>query len=333
MPLLSVQDVSKRFKDVIAVDRISFDVPEGKFISLLGPSGCGKTTTLRMIAGLETVSSGRIILEGKDVTHEPPFRRNTGMVFQNYALFPHMNVYDNIAFGLKMRNVKDSQINERVANVLELVHLSGFERRKPNQLSGGQQQRIALARALVIEPALLLLDEPLSNLDAKLREEMRIEIRLIQQQIGVTTVFVTHDQEEALTLSDTVIVMENGRIVEIGTPIDIYQQPRSEFTAEFIGHANLLYGEVTAVAGNTVEITSDGGIRIRALRQSETDIGDRVLVVIKQERIRLEKADQPLAEGGNFIPAKLKIMNFLGPNIHYICQAGPHEMQVRRPNV
>jgi len=263
-----------------AVDRLDLSIGRGEFVALLGPSGCGKTTTLRMVAGLIEPTSGRILLAGEDLTAKPVHRRNIGMVFQNYALFPHMSVADNVAFGLEMRGVPSSDIKGRVAEALALVRLSGYEVRRPKALSGGQQQRVALARALVIRPDLLLLDEPLSNLDAKLREEMRGEIREIQRRLGITTIFVTHDQTEALALADRIAVMEKGRLAQLGTPEEIYEKPASPFVARFVGRINAL----SAAAGG------DGRLRIggQPIPVGETrPAGARVTVMVRPQHIAL----------------------------------------------
>ena len=232
-----------------AVDQLDLDIARGELVGLLGPSGCGKTTTLRMVAGLISPTAGQILLAGRDLTAVPTHRRNIGMVFQNYALFPHMTVADNVAFGLQMRGVPRSEIRTRVGEALALVRLGGFEQRKPRALSGGQQQRVALARALVIRPDLLLLDEPLSNLDAKLREEMRDEIREIQQRLAITTVFVTHDQTEALTLCDRIAVIDRGRLMQFGAPEAVYERPATPFVARFVGRINALPGRLETVGG------------------------------------------------------------------------------------
>ncbi|MBM3548564.1 MAG: ABC transporter ATP-binding protein [Alphaproteobacteria bacterium] len=263
-----------------AVDRLDLDIGRGEFVALLGPSGCGKTTTLRMVAGLVEPTGGRIRLGGEDLTAKSVHRRNIGMVFQNYALFPHMSVADNVAFGLEMRGVAGSEVKGRVAEALSLVRLSGYEARRPKALSGGQQQRVALARALVIRPDLLLLDEPLSNLDAKLREEMRSEIREIQRRLGITTVFVTHDQTEALALADRIAVMERGRLAQLGTPEAIYETPASPFVARFVGRINSL----AADAGD------DGGLRIggQPIPVGETrPAGTRVTVMVRPQHVAL----------------------------------------------
>ncbi|RLF25672.1 MAG: ABC transporter ATP-binding protein, partial [Thermoprotei archaeon] len=244
MVSVKLVEVTKRFGDFVAVDHISFHVREGEFFTLLGPSGCGKTTTLRLIAGFYKPDEGEIYFDNKLVNDLPPWKRNIGMVFQNYALWPHMNVWDNIAYGLKVRKIPRREIEKRVKEAIRLVGLEGLEKRKPSQLSGGQQQRVALARALVIEPQVLLLDEPLSNLDAKVRAQLRVEIRKLQKKLKITTIYVTHDQEEALSISDRVAVMSHGRILQIGTPREVYENPSSRFIADFIGMSNFIEGTV-----------------------------------------------------------------------------------------
>ena len=239
---LSLKSLRKQYTDFIAVHDLTLDVPGGELVALLGPSGCGKTTTLRMIAGLAAATSGRVIVGGKDITAEPPYSRDMGVVFQTYALFPHMTVARNVAFGLEMRGVEAGDLSRRVKEAINLVRLSGMEQRRPRELSGGQQQRVALARALVIQPSILLFDEPLSNLDAKLRDEMRTEIRDIQQRLGITAVFVTHDQAEALAMCDQVAVMNAGRLEQLGTPFDLYERPANPFVASFVGRINRVPG-------------------------------------------------------------------------------------------
>ncbi|MEM3514100.1 MAG: ABC transporter ATP-binding protein, partial [Candidatus Hadarchaeum sp.] len=239
---VEVKNVTKKFGEVIAVDNISFTVEKGQFFSLLGPSGCGKTTTLRMICGFETPTEGEIFIDGKPMTNVPPYKRPTNLVFQNLALFPHMNVYDNIAFGLRIKKVPEPEIQKRVKEMLELVRLPGYEKRKISQLSGGEKQRIAIVRALVNRPAVLLLDEPLGPLDLKLREEMVVELKRIKREVGTTFIYVTHDQGEALTMSDKIAVMNKGKIVQMGTPLEIYERPNSKFVADFIGGTNFFEG-------------------------------------------------------------------------------------------
>jgi len=253
MSFLRLDRLTKRFGDFRAVDNLSLDIEQGEFVSLLGPSGCGKTTTLQMIAGLHEPSSGSIALEGRDLTEVPPNKRGLGIVFQSYALFPHMTAAENIAFGLEMRGVAKAERVERVRKALDQVRLSAFADRHPKAMSGGQRQRVALARALVIEPPLLLLDEPLSNLDAKLREEMQLELRILQQKIGVTTILVTHDQSEALSMSDRIVVMEQGRAVQVDTPLALYEAPGNAFVSGFVGKTNLMAGEIAGPDSLTVK--------------------------------------------------------------------------------
>src|SRR6187397_2918904 len=248
-PEIRLVDLAKHFRDVRAVDGVSLDIGAGEFFSLLGPSGCGKTTTLRMIGGFELPTGGRIELRGRDVTNDPPDKRPVNMVFQNYALFPHLDVGENIAFGLRRKNVDKADIKRRVHEALDLVHLAGYEKRKPNQLSGGQQQRVALARALVNRPNVLLLDEPLGALDLKLRRQLQIELKRIQSEVGITFVYVTHDQEEALTMSDRIAVMHQGRVEQLGTPEELYERPQTRFVADFIGTTNLLAGAIESIDG------------------------------------------------------------------------------------
>ena len=256
---IRLANLSKRFRDVRAVDDISLDILPGEFFSLLGPSGCGKTTTLRMIGGFELPTGGRIELRGVDMTLAPPDKRPVNMVFQSYALFPHLDVGDNVAFGLRRRHVATPEIRRRVADALELVHLTGYEKRKPNQLSGGQQQRVALARALVNRPNVLLLDEPLGALDLKLRRALQIELKRIQIEVGITFVYVTHDQEEALTMSDRIAVMNHGKVEQVGMPEELYDRPASRFVADFMGTTNLLAGTVETVGDGLVAIRLAGG--------------------------------------------------------------------------
>ena len=267
---LRLEGVSKRFGAVTALERADLVVEPGLLLSLLGPSGCGKTTTLRIIAGFEAPDTGRVVIDGRDMGLLPPNKRGLGMVFQNYSLFPHMTVGDNIAFGLKMARTDAGEIRRRVGEMLDLVHLPGHEERFPHQLSGGQQQRVALARSLVTNPSVLLLDEPLGALDKNLRENMQFELRRIQQTLGITTILVTHDQEEALTLSDRVVVMNEGRILQVGTPSDVYEYPRTRFVSEFLGTSNLFEGAIEA---------RRGGRNGSGLREFTVRLGERVMVL------------------------------------------------------
>jgi spermidine/putrescine transport system ATP-binding protein len=261
--------VTKTFHDVVAVDDLSMEIVHGEFFSLLGPSGCGKTTTLRMIGGFEEASLGTIFLGDADVTNLPPFKRDVNTVFQNYALFPHLSVYENVAFGLRRRKVAGPDLNRRVGEMLELVELPGYERRKPSQLSGGQQQRVALARALINHPRVLLLDEPLGALDLKLRKQMQIELKRIQTEVGITFIYVTHDQEEAMTMSDRIAVMRHGRIEQLGTPEELYERPTTAFVAGFLGVSNLLDGSVVGREGQWAAVRLADGSTVRASRAGQ----------------------------------------------------------------
>jgi spermidine/putrescine ABC transporter ATP-binding subunit len=274
---------------VTAVDNVSIEVKKGELVTLLGPSGCGKTTILRMIAGFEIPTAGKILIDGEDVVATPPNRRPTTMVFQNYALFPHMTVFENIAYGLKIGRNSSQNIRNKTEKIMGLVGLEGFAKRAPAQLSGGQQQRVSLARSLVMEPKVLLLDEPLSNLDAKLRVSTRLEIRKIQQRVGITSVYVTHDQEEAMTLSDCVVIMHRGKIMQTGTPQEIYAYPVNRFVADFIGKANFLEGRVSGkTSGNTLELDIIGKRFQAAVKKDSFSQGDRILLLIRPESINLE---------------------------------------------
>jgi spermidine/putrescine transport system ATP-binding protein len=309
---VTVVDLVKRFGEVTAVAGINVDMPSGEFFSMLGPSGCGKTTTLRMIAGFEQPTSGRILLDGNDMAFTPPHRRNVNTVFQNYALFPHLNVFDNVAFGLRRQRVGKQQLRQRVGEALELVQLSGFEKRKPGQMSGGQQQRVALARALVLKPAVLLLDEPLGALDAKLRKQLQIELKALQQQVGITFVYVTHDQEEALTMSDRIAVMADGRVEQIGPPQEVYEAPETVFVADFLGVSNLM--DADAVGGANICRLMVGDFELDALK-GRTDARGPSKVTIRPERVHLEQQD---ASGPNRIPGMVERLVYLGNSVQII---------------
>lgn len=314
MNAVELKKVTKRFgSNVVAVDAIDLEVPAGSFVTLLGPSGCGKTTTLRMIAGLEQSDGGDIRIKGQRVNDTPIHKRNLGLVFQNYALFPHKSIFDNVAFGLKYRNVPKPDIVVRVRRALDMVRLPGVEDRFPAQLSGGQQQRIALARALVIEPDVLLLDEPLSALDANLRDEMRGEIKNIQRRVGIATVFVTHDQGEALAMSDLVVVMNRGRIEQLGAPAEVYEHPQSEFVANFLGNANFLDAEVRGIAGDGIRVVlADGtGMLVRGGAARAVAVGDQVRVVVRAEKIALG----PRRDGT--LPGTITDVDYLGALARY----------------
>jgi len=316
MSSVELKAVEKHFAGgVVAVDAIDLDVPDGAFVTLLGPSGCGKTTTLRMVAGLEHPTGGEIRIKGVRVNETPIHKRNLGMVFQNYALFPHKSIFDNVAFGLKYRNVDKADIAVRVRRALDIVRLPGVEQRFPTQLSGGQQQRIALARALVIEPDVLLLDEPLSALDANLREEMRSEIKAIQRRIGVTAIFVTHDQGEALAMSDLVVVMNKGRIEQRGAPAEVYEHPRSEFVANFLGNANFLPAMVVAVEGSGISVAlADGARLVVADAARPVQAGEKVNVVVRAEKIALDGSG---AANASLLKGTISVVDYLGSTARY----------------
>ena len=288
---LELINVSKLFGDVRAVDNISLSIQHGEFLTLLGPSGSGKTTTLNMIAGFEIPSRGDILLENDDITTVAPNNRGIGMVFQNYALFPHMTVYDNIAFPLKMRKTPGDKIRRLIKEVLELVKLPGFERRYPHQLSGGQQQRIALARALVFEPKILLMDEPLGALDKKLRDHMRLEIKHLQESLDITVIYVTHDQEEALTMSDRIAIMNEGKIIQLDTPVALYESPANLFVADFIGESNFLKGQIAETNGERTAVVTEEGLKVWVATFNQANPGDEVSVAIRPEKIEILSED------------------------------------------
>ena len=287
-PVIRLDDVSKRFGDYVAVESANFDIGEGEFFSMLGPSGCGKTTTLRMIAGFEQPTGGRILLDGVDVSHTPPYKRDVNTVFQNYALFPHMNVFDNVAYGLRNRRTSESEVRTRVGELLEVVRLPDMANRRPNQLSGGQQQRIALARALVNLPKALLLDEPLGALDLKLREVMQLELKRIQREVGITFIFVTHDQEEALTMSDRIAVMSHGKVLQVGTPTEIYERPTCKFVADFIGETNFIDGKVIENGGNYATIETPEGLRLRGIIPRPVTIGETATLSLRPTKKKFQ---------------------------------------------
>jgi spermidine/putrescine transport system ATP-binding protein len=321
-------DLVKRFGEFTAVDGLNLRMPPGEFFSLLGPSGCGKTTTLRMIAGFERPSEGQILLDGLDMANTPPHKRNVNTVFQNYALFPHLNVEKNVGFGLKYQEVSKQETKERVGRALELVRLSGFETRRPNQLSGGQQQRVALARALILNPAVLLLDEPLGALDAKLRKALQIELKAIQEEVGITFIYVTHDQEEALTMSDRIAVMSNGRVEQVGPPRDVYESPDTAYVADFLGVSNLM--DASAHGPTT------GGASVRlgdfdlVAGEGEEDSRGPVKLCIRPERIQLEAAE---ASGENRVPGMVERVVYVGSVMQVIVNLAPGErVQVMVPN-
>ncbi len=326
--IVKTDDLVKAFGEVVAVDRVSIDVYAGEFFSILGPSGCGKTTLLRLIAGLEESDSGAIYLHGELINTTPPYRRDVNTVFQNYALFPHMNVYENIAFGLRMKRIKKDSIDYRVSKSLELVGLSGMESRKPGQLSGGQQQRIALARALVNEPSVLLLDEPLGALDLKLRKQMQIELKSLQKRLGITFIYVTHDQEEALTMSDRIAVMRSGRIERVGTPSQVYEEPDTEFVANFIGISNLFSGEVKDSDASILTLITQDGVEIKAHDNGLKNTGT-INVMVRPEKIQLSKHEP---EQDNIVQGIIEDAIYLGTVIQFIISLDERKLIVLEKN-
>jgi spermidine/putrescine transport system ATP-binding protein len=313
-----LERVSKLFGDAAAVDDLSLDIAEGEFFSLLGPSGCGKTTTLRMIGGFEEPSSGTVYLGGRDVTDLPPYRRDVNTVFQSYALFPHLDVYENVAFGLHRKKVDKKDIADRVREVMNLVDLMGFERRKPSQMSGGQQQRVALARALVNKPKVLLLDEPLGALDLKLRKQMQLELKRIQQEVGITFIYVTHDQEEAMTMSDRFAVMRHGKIEQIGAPEEVYESPATEFVAGFLGASNLLNGDLRETVNGLTSIKLDTGEVVQAKTDRiERDLGPSVRVGVRPEKITIMPDDGNPGSNRNSITGLLRMSTYIGVNYQF----------------
>ncbi|RMF93872.1 MAG: ABC transporter ATP-binding protein [Nitrospinota bacterium] len=314
-------NVTKRYGNTIAVDHISLEVKRGEFFSLLGPSGCGKTTTLNMIGGFVEPTEGTILIEGKEMRNAPPYRRNINTVFQNYALFPHMTVAENIGFGLKMKKVPRAEIAKRVEEMLHLISLPGYGSRRPAQLSGGEQQRVALARALINQPAVLLLDEPLGSLDLKLRKQMQIELANIQQRVGITFIYVTHDQEEALTMSDRIAVMERGQIKQVGTPTEIYEHPRSKFVADFIGVSNFFEGTVVRVEeDNVAVVTTEDSLTIYVRIRERVTPDTSLCVAVRPESITLSPP-HPSRERNTF-PGMVRKVSYLGNHIEYLVELG-----------
>jgi spermidine/putrescine transport system ATP-binding protein len=323
--MVHIDDLVKKFNDVTAVDNISFDVKSGEFFSLLGPSGCGKTTTLRCIAGFEDLSGGEIYINNELVNQVPAYERNTGMVFQDYALFPHKTVYENIAFGLKMDGVSQEKKQDRVRDALELVNLPGLQERYPDELSGGQQQRIALARAIITEPSLLLLDEPLSNLDLKLRKNMRIELKKIQEELDITTIYVTHDQEEALSMSDRIMVMKDGNNIQIDEPQEIYNSPENRFVAEFIGESNIFSAEVSSVSSDRVEVELNLNrerLASEAINNGSYSVGEEVIISARPEDGRINSGSTKHMNG------TLVTKTFLGNITQYVLNMNGKEIMI-----
>jgi spermidine/putrescine transport system ATP-binding protein len=326
-------DVVKKFGEAVAVDHIDLEVEDGEFFSLLGPSGCGKTTTLRMIGGFEAPTSGLIELQGQDVTWLPPYQRNVNTVFQNYALFPHLTIYENVAFGLRRKGAKDSEVKSRVTDMLRLVELPGFEARKPTQISGGQAQRVALARALINKPAVLLLDEPLGALDLKLRKQMQVELKRIQQEVGITFIYVTHDQEEAMTMSDRIAVMNKGRYEQLGEPEVLYERPTTRFVAGFLGVSNLLPGAVEGNDGTYSAVRLADDTRVRAPRALVGDVAN-VNVGVRPEKIRLHEETAEAPAGHNHMRGIVRDASYLGVSTQYLVEArGGATIMVYEQNV
>jgi ABC-type Fe3+/spermidine/putrescine transport system ATPase subunit len=315
-PAVQLRGVTKHFGKVIAVHEIDLDIPDGSLTTLLGPSGCGKTTILRMIAGLEKPTQGDIFIKGQRINDTPIHKRNLGMIFQNYALFPHKTILDNVAFGLKYRNITKADIKAKVKQALETVRLPGVEMRMPSQLSGGQQQRIALAR--VIEPDVLLMDEPLSALDENLREEMRVEVSNLQEMLGITSIFVTHDQREALTMSDSIVVMKDGRKQQEGPPEEVYDSPGSHFVADFIGHSNFLKGQIKRFDKGQVRIELDDGFELKVTQSGDWREGQHVEVVIRAQKFQMTSRKQPLTEAAeNQFQGRIKDRSYMGGEVRY----------------
>jgi spermidine/putrescine transport system ATP-binding protein len=306
--------VTKRFGEFNAVDDLSLDIYEGEFFSLLGPSGCGKTTTLRMIAGFEEPTEGGISVGGDSMRGVPPYRRPVNTVFQSYAIFPHLNVFDNVAFGLRRSGVKGEELHKRVTEACEMVQLSGFERRKPSMLSGGQQQRVALARALVNHPKVLLLDEPLGALDLKLRKEMQLYLKNLQHEVGITFIYVTHDQEEALTMSDRIAVMNEGRVQQVADPPTLYELPRNRFVSDFIGQTNVFSGTVESVSGKRITLSTPSGKVEATAREVEVEVGAEAHAAVRPEKVRFG------SEGDNVSTVWIRQIVYLGVSTQYIAE-------------
>jgi spermidine/putrescine transport system ATP-binding protein len=328
-----LERVGKTFGDLVAVDEVTLDIRHGEFFSLLGPSGCGKTTTLRMIGGFEQPDEGRIELGGVDVAGLPPHKRDVNTVFQSYALFPHLNVFDNVAYGLRRKGVDREGIGIAVGRILALVDLPGFEGRRVHQLSGGQQQRVALARALVNEPRVLLLDEPLGALDLKLRKQMQLFLKSLQHEIGITFIYVTHDQEEAMTMSDRIAVMRDGRVEQVGPPEEVYERPATEFVAGFLGASNLLEGQVGPMDGDRRSIELTSGEKIRVPVQAVDGSEGRIRLGVRPEKIRLFR-DREGTAGDNAIQATVRDATFVGvSNVYTVVTRDGHTMTVYAQNL
>jgi spermidine/putrescine transport system ATP-binding protein len=332
VPSVTLRGVTKRFGDFVAVRQMDLEIPRGEFFTMLGPSGCGKTTTLRMIAGFEEPTEGTVLLDGDDVTGLAAFKRPTNTVFQSYALFPHMSVEKNVAFGLERQSLPRDEVRTRVAEELERVGLAAEAKRKPRQLSGGQQQRVALARALVNRPAVLLLDEPLGALDLKLRKQLQVELKRIQEDVGITFVYVTHDQEEALTMSDRIAVMNRGVVEQMDDPEEIYERPRTTFVAGFIGVSNLMPGKVVSSANGSSELELDAGPTVRA-GAAEVAVGERAHAVVRPEKLQLHRANGSGSDGGPSVEGQVDSSLYLGTATQVAVRLGDDtRMTVLVPN-
>ena len=319
---IAIRGVVKRFGAVTAVDRAELDVADGELFTLLGPSGCGKTTLLRLLAGFYQPDAGEIYFGARKVSGLAPYERNIGMVFQNYALWPHMTVAGNVSYGLRLRKLATAEVERRVREGLAKVNLGGLESRYPGQLSGGQQQRVALARALVLNPDILLLDEPLSNLDAKIRVQVRAEIRKLQQELGITTIYVTHDQEEALSLSDRVAVMKDGHVLQVGVPRELYERPRTRFVADFVGTNNLVPGRVRERRGERLFVETELG-RLEAIPHAAAAIADRCVLAIRPENVAIQPSGVATPNGGNSVAGRVAFSSYLGNTLRYDVETGP----------
>ncbi len=333
MSTVRLESIAKHYGSTVAVHELDLDVADGEFVTLLGPSGCGKTTTLRMIGGFEQPTSGRIELQGADVTWLPPYKRHVNTVFQNYALFPHLTIFENVAFGLRRKGIRSDEVKRRVTEMLELVELPGFERRKPTQISGGQAQRVALARALINKPAVLLLDEPLGALDLKLRKQMQVELSRIHRQVGTTFVFVTHDQEEALTMSDRIAVMRSGHLEQLGDPESLYERPSTRFVAGFLGVSNLLPGTVQGPDGRyaAVRLADDTVVRVPS---SLVGSAETIAVGVRPEKIRLREPSETVPDGHNQLQGVIRDASYLGVSTQYQVEArGGARLTIYEQNV
>jgi len=326
---VEMRNVTKAFGDVVAVDNVSMAIKQKEFFAMLGPSGCGKTTSLRMIAGFEHPTGGEVLIDGKDVGSTPAFQRNVNTVFQSYALFPHMTVEQNVSFGLEMKRVPANDIKQRVGQALDLVRLPQLAKRFPKQMSGGQQQRVALARALVNRPKVLLLDEPLGALDAKLRKEMQIELKTLQREVGITFIFVTHDQEEALTMSDRIAVFSKGKVLQVGTPLEIYERPNCRFVADFIGETNFLDGKVSAINGEFATVVVAGDKPFVGRVNGDVRVGADATISVRPEKMQLLEK-QPAAP--NAYEVRVHSIGYVGSDTRVIVELGTARLDVWEQN-